>query len=171
MKHLLTFALSICLLGSTDLKGMEQTAGRGDVERKISNYETAHYDLRLSKFEKWSQMKAEIRAFLWDHWYSRRFAKLVVTMYTKEGDPTKSTFLIEPDQSGAWHIQLDEEWVTTAFVLKPRIGKKEFGVYKIERFTKDEKRGGKRVADDAKVAGDFYKLVFKNKNGERVGEW
>jgi hypothetical protein len=51
--------------------------------------------------------RSEMRRFLRDSWQQQRRARLLVVMTTLEGLPSLSTFYVEPDSTGAWHIVID----------------------------------------------------------------
>jgi hypothetical protein len=72
---------------------------------------------------------------------------------------------------GVWHIRLEEECRTEAFLSKPRLEKREFQVYKLERVIRKGASFGQRVKDDVHANADSYRLVMKDKSGKTVGEW
>lgn len=65
-----------------------------------------------------SRVVGEIRGFLWEHWKQRRVGRVTATFYTIEGDPTSSTFFIEPDTKGCWSIRVES--VSTISALLPK---------------------------------------------------
>ena len=153
MKPLVLLNISLLILVHSEA-AEQPLAARGS-KRVSSEYEAAVYDLTWSKFNDWPRSKQEIRTFLWSHWKNRQLATLTVTMYTKEGDPTISRFLIKPDNRGTWHIHLYVKREIAAFLPKPRVENSEFDIYKLE---KSVRRGSSR-------------LVMKDKKGEIIGEW
>jgi len=48
--------------------------------------------------------RAELRGFLWDHWFSRRLGYVEATFYTIEGDRSEHVFFVEPGTDGRWRI-------------------------------------------------------------------
>jgi hypothetical protein len=171
MKFLAYFSLGIFLLNLGRLVAMDNAKDQAPSQQDRSKYETANYDLRLSKSDQWLQMKSQARAFIWDHWHRQKLARVVVTMYTKEGDATITTFWIEPDPAGIWHMRLEEESRTTAFLPKPRSEKREFHVYKVERVISKGASSGQRLNDSVQADADSYRLAMKDKSGESVGAW
>jgi hypothetical protein len=171
MRFLGPFSFGIFLLNLGQLIAMDNTKEQAPGQQDRSKYETANYDLRLSKADEWAQMKTEARAFIWNHWHRRKLARLVVTTYTKEGDPTETTFWIEPDPMGVWHMRLEEESRTTAFLSKPRLEKREFQVYNVERIIRKGASSGQPLKDDAHANADSYWLAMKDKSGKTVGQW
>ena len=51
----------------------------------------------------------DFREFVWQQWSKQRRTKVTATFYSIEGDPTTSTYYIEPDKSGGWHIFVESE--------------------------------------------------------------
>lgn len=47
---------------------------------------------------------ASIRDFLWRHWRGHRLGTLLVTTFSIEGLPTRTTYFVEPDKSGVWRV-------------------------------------------------------------------
>ena len=79
--------------------------------RDLSRYEDGgSYDLSWSRGgEELEEMRSKLRAFLWEHWSQRRLGRITATLYSIEGDPTKTTFFVEPDESGAWRVATEYE--------------------------------------------------------------
>lgn len=78
----------------------------------IPSSSTSHYDSigpyqvvnGLSSTEK-TEIETRIRGFLWEHLEGKVPAKLEVTFYTIEGEPTHYLFLVDSDQAGEWRIR------------------------------------------------------------------
>jgi len=78
--------------------------------RDLSLYEHGKtYDFSWSKVKTLRAEREEFRQFLWQQWSKQRRTKVTATFYSIEGDPTTSTYYIEPDASGRWHIVIESE--------------------------------------------------------------
>jgi hypothetical protein len=96
----------------------------GALLQQVNMRNLARYDksgpytvgLALSAEER-SAIEANVRAFLWNHWRRCRLARVEITHYSKEGEPSTSSFFIEPDNGGVWRIavKIDRtQWFKTA---------------------------------------------------------
>jgi hypothetical protein len=74
--------------------------------RDLSRYKDGGaYDLNWSRSgEEHEEMRAKLRAFLWEHWSQRRRGRITATIYAIEGDPTTTAFYVEPNESGEWQV-------------------------------------------------------------------
>src|SRR5215467_12616619 len=79
------------------------------LHRRIEQYEKAGpFLLEKPKISKESRNKeALIRGWLWEHWKGHRLGYLVATRYSIEGERSTSTYYVEPDESGAWSINVE----------------------------------------------------------------
>ena len=106
-KTLLVTLLAIASLsfGARDSSAQEIKA------RDLSRYKDGGtYDLNWSRSgEEHEEMRSKLRAFLWEHWSQRRLGRITATIYTIEGDPTTTTFYVEPDKNGAWRVSTEYE--------------------------------------------------------------
>lgn len=50
------------------------------------------------------EMKPRLREFLWTHWSRKKLGRVSAVFYTYEGDPTTTTYYIEPNKNGQWII-------------------------------------------------------------------
>lgn len=121
--------------------------------RDLSRYEDGgSYDLSWGRGgEDLEAMRAKLRVFLWEHWSQRRTGRITATLYTIEGDPTKTTFYVEPDGSGAWRVATEYERECCWFYgMEGKERKRETGkgsYYVVERVFggRDEKAKGFRI--------------------------
>lgn len=118
--------------------------------------------------------EAQVREFLWDHWQRRRLGYLVLTAYSKEGEPSTSTYFIEPDERNVWHTNVTIERMNYA-----RGGRKgkwhehaEFSAYSLGRIQRRTDGLTPRIpiSDDEKRPADGYLLVFKDSGGKTIME-
>lgn len=49
---------------------------------------------------------AEVREFIWTHWQSRQLGHIVVTWVSIEGEPSTSSFFIQPSKEGTWCVSV-----------------------------------------------------------------
>lgn len=78
--------------------------------RDLSLYEQGKtYDFSWSKVKTLRAERDDFREFVWQQWSKQRRTKVTATFYSIEGDPTTSTYYIEPDKSGGWHIFVESE--------------------------------------------------------------
>lgn len=111
-------------------------------------------------------VEGKIREWLWSHWMSRRRGCLSVTRYSKEGEPSTSSYFVEPDSRGRWKIA-----VTISRVLTDRrhpSGKaeqrSEYEAYSVERVEPQRNKTGEFVSIPKNVtrAGQTYLLLLGN---------
>ena len=106
-KTLLVTLLAITFIpfGARDNSSQEINA------RDISRYKNGGaYNLNWSRSgEELEEMRSKVRAFLWEHWSQRRLGRITATIYTIEGDPTTTTFYVEPDKKGTWQVATEYE--------------------------------------------------------------
>lgn len=109
-----------------------------------------------------SKTVAEVREFLWRHWQQRRPGKLVATWHSKEGVPTKVTYVFEYDDGGVWSMR------ETDCRSTPK-DQTEFRIYSIQRVkipgptwqgTYDS------IADDAQIPGTAFLFLIRGPNGK-----
>lgn len=79
--------------------------------RDLSRYKDGGtYNLSWSRGgEELEEMRSKLRAFLWEHWSQRRLGRITATIYTIEGDPTTTTFYVEPNEGGDWQVATEYE--------------------------------------------------------------
>ena len=88
-------------------------------DRDLSRYEkTGPYVVRSHPESDRIRLEAEIRDFLWKLWSSCRLGMLVATGFNLEGDPTTSTYFVEPDSEGRWVIHVEAISIIAALLAK-----------------------------------------------------
>jgi nuclear transport factor 2 (NTF2) superfamily protein len=102
---LLAIALLLC--------GARESAAQETKARDLSRYKDGGtYDLKWSRSgAELEEMRSKLRAFLWERWSKRRPGRITATIYTIEGDPTTTTFYVEPDKNGDWRVATEYESV------------------------------------------------------------
>ncbi|MCA1625904.1 MAG: hypothetical protein LC768_05930 [Acidobacteria bacterium] len=139
--------------------------------RDLSLYEQGKtYDFSWSKLKTLRAEREEFREYLWQQWSKQRRTTVTATFYSVEGDPTTSTYYIEPDESGRWHIAVESECCWTYAMLKPkkqRERRKYSATYSdLERVQEVQDKNGlflkwKEVPTDKQLAPQNYMLRLK----------
>jgi hypothetical protein len=167
MKRIFIWIAQVVAFGQ--LCSIGQTGAPADSHNNSDAYVTAMYDLSLSRSADWPRLKGEIRDFLWSHWHKNWPGKITVTTYTKEGVPTRSTYIIDRDNRGRPVIKLS---VMQELGINSRpASKSDFTAYTVERFVRRGKFHLERLADESTRRGDGYVLVMKDIRGEIVDQW
>lgn len=147
--------------------------GLNSSKRDLSLYEQSKtYDFRWGKATLRAE-REEFREFLWQQWLKQRRTKVTAKFYSKEGDPTISTYYIEPTEIGYWRIVVESESECCWFYAmqtpkKQRVVKKSIAVFNgIERVQEVKDRNGlflkwKAVPVDKQLTPQSYWLRFKN---------
>jgi hypothetical protein len=52
------------------------------------------------------EVTAEARQFIWSHWRAHERGVAIMTIHTKEGEPTTSFLYVEPSARGQWQVRL-----------------------------------------------------------------
>jgi len=120
------------------------------------------------------KMESDAREFLWSHWHQRRLGHVMVTQYSKEGEPSTSSYFVEPDQKGIWHIAVKIERT-----LVEREGSKsqhqesvEYKAYLVERIEvpKDGLTARVSIPEGEMRSPQSYLLALKDKTGKALTE-
>jgi hypothetical protein len=137
------------------------------VERNLNRYEKAGpYVVRNHPVPDRARLEAEIRGFLWKHWSARRLGMLVATGFNMEGDPTTSTYFVEPDKKGRWVIHVESSSTIAALLPKgeePRRMKHEETYLELSRVELLDDAPAQQVPipDDDTRPPEKYKLRLK----------
>jgi hypothetical protein len=110
-------ALSV-IMGGTILLG-SLLASRA-AARDIAHYQTrGPYVLheRVITAEDRTLIDEQMREFLWSCWQQQRLGRLITLVFSIEGLPTRTTYFVEPDDKGIWHVVI--ETVATTMGVKP----------------------------------------------------
>lgn len=159
-----------CLLGN----GCQEDEA---IKRDLSLYDKAgpfSLDVSASR-EVRRRTEAQAREFLWDHWHHRKRGYLTFTDHSIEGEPSTSSFFIEPDEKGAWRVSVTIR--RTLFARGERKGKwqehREYCSYSIGRIRipTDGLTPRQTIPDNEKTPPQAYLLVFKDARGEVIAEF
>ncbi len=143
-------------------------------KRDLTVYEQGKtYDFSWSKVKTMRAERNEFRGFLWQQWSKQRRTKVTATFYSVEGDPTISTYYIEPIESGRWHIAVESEseccW--SCAMQKPkkqRERRRRSVIYNdLERVQEVQDKNGlflkwKAIPTDKQSPSQSYMLRLKN---------
>src|SRR6266542_542901 len=73
-------------------------------QRDLSKYDFGGaFEVKVSR-EGIGRVDAEVRAFIWRHVKEQQLGYVSVTHYSKEGEPSTSTYFVEQDENGGWHM-------------------------------------------------------------------
>ena len=117
--------------------------------------------------------EGEIREFLWNHWQQRRLGQLTVTRFSREGEPTASSYFIEPDEKGAWRIavRIDRTLVARGGLKGQRQESQEYSAYTVDRVEFPKSGLTPRLLNPKQVRlPQSYRLALKDEKGETLPE-
>lgn len=143
--------------------------------RDLSLYEKAEpYTLEIMLDRQTRATKeGEIREFLWNHWRQRRLGQLTVTRFSREGEPTASSYFIEPDEKGVWRIavRIDRTLVARGGLKGQRQESLEYSAYTVDRVEFPKSGLTPRVLSRNQVRSpQSYRLALKDEKGETLPE-
>ena len=143
--------------------------------RDLSLYEKAEpYTLEIMLDRQTRATKeGEIREFLWNHWQQRKLGQLTVTRFSREGEPTASSYFIEPDEKGAWRIavRIDRTLVARGGLKGQRQESLEYSAYTVDRVEFPKSGLTPRVLNPKQVRlPQSYRLALKDEKGETLPE-
>jgi len=104
--HLGILILATLILPPPSGAAKPQTeAAHQERQRDLQRYDKAGpFALNMSDPERREVVLSSMREFLWAHYRDHRLGYLVYTHKTKEGDPGTTSYWIEPDATGSWHV-------------------------------------------------------------------
>jgi hypothetical protein len=117
---------------------------------------------------KGGQKIGEVRTFLWEHWSGHKLGHLELTLFSKEGVATNTTFEIEPDEHGVWSLRVTIDRPT---LKGTSAGHSEYRSYSVRRTVPRNDRSSPLVSipETEKRTGDAYRLAFFDEKDEKVG--
>lgn len=144
--------------------------------RNLARYDKAGpytIELRLDAQAR-SNIEANVREFLWSHWHQRRLGHVAVTRYSKEGEPSTSSYFIEPDERGVWHIavKIGRTLVDRGDSKSQRYESVEYEAYSVERI--EVPKGGLTqsavIPEREARTPQSYRLALKDERGKALTE-
>lgn len=144
--------------------------------RDLSLYEkVGPYNLELTiDAQARASKEAEIREFLWNHWQQRRLGQATVTRYSREGEPSTSSYFVEPDEHGIWHIavKIDRTLVDRGGSKGQHQESVKYDAYFVERIEvpKDGLTARVPIPERETRSPQSYLLALKDKSGKALGE-
>lgn len=144
--------------------------------RDLSRYDKAGpYTIELNlDAQARANIEAEVREFLWNHWQQRRLGYVSVTRYSKEGEPSASSYFVEPDGKSVWLIavKIDRKLVDRGGSKSQRHESVEYGAYFVERVEvpKDGLTQRAVIPDGERRSPQSYRLTLKDEKGKSLTE-
>ena len=130
---------------------------------------------RLTSGELRLQWEAEIREWIWTHFYDKKPGTLRVTYYSLEGDRSIWTYTVRPDPKGNWHIAVHLNSLNADRRGQGRNWTeiRDFMIYQVERYPEIhglDRPGGAFPTAQMKKLQPFYgfTVVLKDKHGNVV---
>jgi len=115
-----------------------------------------------------SKKMAEVRTFLWEHWSKRKLGHLQLTLFSKEGVATNTTYEIEPDEHGTWSLKVSLDRPSLKGTTSEH---SEYRTYTVRRTasTHDQQSPVTLIPETEIRTGDAYRLVFYDEKDKKVG--
>ena len=132
-------------------------------QRNLNDYDKISFVVPVS--ENPYPTITKVRDFVWRHWTERTLGYAEMTLYSKEGEPSKSFIFIEPDKTGAWRVAVRIERVLhdRRFIGDPkRTGEIIRQTNSYEAYTVEQAKPKDKSASRSKKN---FLLRFKDKNG------
>jgi photosystem II stability/assembly factor-like uncharacterized protein len=145
-------------------------------KRVLDQYDNGgHYTIRLNTDAATrSRQEASIREFLWQHWRGQRYGRISATWYSREGEPSTSSFFVEPDAGGNWNLSVEiirslngrggSSWQSRESV--------NYSAYSVERIEipKDGLTPRTTIPKEQPRSPESYRLMLKDRNGKILTE-
>jgi hypothetical protein len=118
------------------------------------------------------QVSAEERDWLWKHWKLKRRGLLIVTAFSKEGEPSTSFYFVEESPNGGWHVAVRIHRIL-ADMRHPKekfIEVRQFEARAVERVQMDIATGktGTTFPENEDRPSSTYQIVLKDDRGNVV---
>jgi hypothetical protein len=143
--------------------------------RDLSRYNQAgpySIELKLDTQTR-NKIEAEIREFLWNHWRQHVLGYIVATWHSKEGEPSTSSYFIEPSEKGTWRIVIQINRMLIGGGSKSQYHDSvEYEAYSVERVEVPKDGLSQRVTISEKEvrSPQTYRLVLKDERGKVLAE-
>ncbi|MBA3785018.1 MAG: hypothetical protein H0X15_05670 [Acidobacteria bacterium] len=149
---------TIFVLGFLAISVKSQTSETN--QRNLDDYDKIRLDVPVIENPRSANIK--VRDFVWKHWKQKDLGYAIITLRSKEGDPTTSHIFIEPDGAGVWRVAIrsESEFHNRGILSDPK--KATETIYQTRSY---EAYGVERV----KIKGN-YLLRLKDKNGNVIAE-
>lgn len=171
----LTVAASSIMILSCNPTTQSSSLLQGNM-RDLSRYDRAGpyaIELKLDAQAR-AKLEADIRGFLWNHWRQRRLGHVMVTQYSKEGEPSTSSYFVEPDEKGGWHIavKVDRTVVDRGSSKSQRHESVEYQAYSVERVEvpRDGLTQRAVIPEGEMRTPQSYRLALKDEKGKSLTE-
>ena len=146
------------------------TAGRWGMAQDTEHYRTlGPYVLPLSAQQgQRDKAGSEVRQFIWESFKNAQRAKVTVTEFSKEGEPTVSTYSVEPDATGTWRVHVEMARTLSNRRRPPRqySEKSSLEAYQLRRVTLTITGEDSRpISDSEDITASRYRLQLLSKDG------
>jgi hypothetical protein len=166
------------LIGSLLIASTQTNLYSEEITRDLSKYKNIGpyvlgYTPELRKG--FAEKQADIRELLWGAFRKHELAHVIVTIYSREGDKTVSSFFVEPDEDGRWCIQenLDRDMFDRNPEHRNRIQEHQrntaYYLKRIDINSEYDKR--QYLPDSANVTGHQYELELIDKDHKKITEF
>ena len=174
----LAIAFFIAAPNTNVVSSQSKETSSGNSNRDLSLYEQGKtYDFSWGKVKTLRAEREEFREYLWQQWSKQRRTKVTATFYSIEGDPTISTYYIEPDESRSWRIVVESEseccWFYAIQKPKKKRERRKFSATytDLERVREVKDKNGlflkwKEVPIDRQLPPQSYMLRLRNAGEE-----
>jgi len=140
-------------------------------QRDLSKYDFGGaFEVKVSR-EGIGRVDAEVRAFIWRHVKEQQLGYVSVTHYSKEGEPSTSTYFVEQDENGGWHmlVRIERRIIDNreSTFSKFRSVVTEYVPDSIQRI---DSSNSKPIHENAVCAPESYRLLLKDKRGKVLAE-
>jgi hypothetical protein len=144
--------------------------------RDLNRYDTVGpytIELKLDAQAR-ANVEADVREFLWNHWHQHRLGHVAVTYYNKEGEPSASSYFVEPDARGIWYIavKIDRTLIDRGGSKSRHSESVEYDAYSVERIEVPEDGLAQKVMipETDTRPSTSYRLVLKDQAGKPLTE-
>jgi|HubBroStandDraft_4_1064222.scaffolds.fasta_scaffold182470_2 hypothetical protein len=134
-----------------------------DCEDQTKVYIIADTDVETGRA---AEKAGEIRDFIWQHWHRRERGCLTEKRYSKEGQPTLTTFILANDQASVWSLTVTRHWPLTKGADEAHTHV-EYRAYAVRR-TGNSKDA---IPEDEIRSGVTYRLFFFDAKGAETGRF
>lgn len=114
-----------------------------------------------------------LRDFVWRHFALKRPGCIEMSARSLEGMPKVTTYYIEPEPNGAWHVEIDSDW--TSWDFKQNVAHRNSSrakAYAVERVGAGEGRfdKGALIPESVDTPANSYTLKLKDSKGNVIEE-
>jgi hypothetical protein len=143
--------------------------------RDLGRYETSGpYEIAVTLNGRAREaIDAEVRQFIWEHYRGHRLAYVNVIRYSKEGEPSASSYFVEPEENSNWHVRVEihRRLIDRRNTTQVQETNERLDAYALERV---RSVGAERVqgplTDSVPIPPASYRLKLLGKDRELLAE-